>query len=81
MSIDAKDIKIVGANSPVDCLQLCEPTNQIIHKLIIGDNYDALKNLLIQYKNKIDVIYIDPPYRKDSMGEFADTNYDNAITN
>lgn len=51
-----------------------------IHKLIIGDNYEALQNLLIQYKNKIDVIYIDPPYGKDSMGEFAKTNYENAIT-
>ena len=51
-----------------------------IHKLIIGDNYDALQNLLIQYKGKINVIYIDPPYGKDSMGEFADTNYHNAIS-
>ena len=51
-----------------------------IHKLIIGDNYQALQNLLIQYKGKIDVIYIDPPYGKDSMGEFAQTNYENAIT-
>ena len=51
-----------------------------IHKLIIGDNYEALQNLLIQYRNKIDVIYIDPPYGKDSMGEFAKTNYENAIT-
>lgn len=51
-----------------------------INKLIIGDNYAALQNLLIQYKNQIDVIYIDPPYGKDSMGEFAKTNYDNAIT-
>lgn len=50
------------------------------HKLIIGDNYEALQNLLIQYKGKIDVIYIDPPYGKDSMGEFAKTNYENAIT-
>ncbi len=50
------------------------------HKLIIGDNFDALQNLLISYKNKIDVIYIDPPYGKDDMGEFADTNYYNAIT-
>ena len=50
------------------------------HKLIIGDNYEALQNLLIQYRNKIDVIYIDPPYGKDSMGEFAKTNYENAIT-
>ncbi len=53
-----------------------KPTNT----LIIGDNYDALQNLLIQYRGKIDVIYIDPPYGKDSMGEFAKTNYDNAIT-
>ena len=51
-----------------------------VHKLIIGDNYEALQNLLIQYKGKIDVIYIDPPYGKDSMGEFAQTNYENAIT-
>ena len=52
----------------------------ITHKLIIGDNYCALSNLLIEYKNKIDIIYIDPPYGKDDMGEFAKTNYENAIT-
>ena len=51
-----------------------------IHKLIIGDNYRALFNLLIQYRGKIDVIYIDPPYGKDSMGEFADTSYNNDIS-
>ena len=51
-----------------------------VHKLIIGENYDALINLLIQYRGKIDVIYIDPPYGKDSMGNFAKTNYQNAIT-
>ena len=50
------------------------------HKLIIGDNYEALQNLLIQYRGKVDVIYIDPPYGKDKMGEFAKTNYNNAIT-
>ena len=54
--------------------------NRPVHKLIIGDNYEALLNLLIQYKKGIDVIYIDPPYGKDSMGEFADTNYENGIT-
>ncbi len=51
-----------------------------VHKLIVGDNYQALQNLLIQYKGGVDVIYIDPPYGKDSMGEFAQTNYENAIT-
>ena len=50
------------------------------HKLIIGDNYPSLLNLLIEYKGSIDVIYIDPPYGKDNMGEFAKTNYENAIT-
>lgn len=54
--------------------------NALTHKLIIGDNYPALLNLLIEYRGKIDVIYIDPPYGKDSMGSFAETNYDNAIT-
>ena len=54
--------------------------NKPVHKLIIGDNYEALQNLLIQYRGKVDVIYIDPPYGKDSLGEFAQTNYQNAIT-
>ncbi len=52
----------------------------ITHKLIIGDNYPALLNLLIQYRRKVDVIYIDPPYGKDSMGAYAQTNYENNIT-
>lgn len=50
------------------------------NKLVIGDNYDALLNLLIQYRGQIDVIYIDPPYSKNKMGEFAETNYNNALT-
>ena len=54
--------------------------NRPKHKLIVGDNYEALQNLLVQYTGAIDVIYIDPPYGKDSMGEFAQTNYQNAIT-
>ena len=52
----------------------------LTHRLIIGDNYEALQNLLIQYRGLVDVIYIDPPYGKDSLGEFADTNYNNALT-
>ncbi len=61
-------------------LSFAQNKNSLTHKLIIGDNYDALLNLLIEYRGKIDVIYIDPPYGKDSMGEFAKTNYENAIT-
>ena len=51
----------------------------IKNQLIIGDNYDALLNLQIQYKCAIDVIYIDPPYGANDMGEFAQTNYQNQI--
>ena len=61
-------------------LSFCQNGKSKTHKLIIGDNYNALLNLSLSYKGKIDVIYIDPPYGKDDMGEFADTNYNNAIT-
>jgi adenine-specific DNA-methyltransferase len=49
-------------------------TNAIEHKLIIGENYDALKNLLVTYvdnqgKGLIDVIYIDPPYNTEKSKE------------
>lgn len=63
-----------------DRLSFSDGSKDIPNKLIIGDNYDALLNLLIEYKGKTDVIYIDPPYGKDSMGEFAETNYDNDLT-
>jgi adenine-specific DNA-methyltransferase len=63
-----------------EILSFVQDKNALTHKLIIGDNYDVLLNLLVEYRGKIDVIYIDPPYGKDSMGEFAKNNYDNAIT-
>lgn len=49
-----------------------EVSDFIEHKLIIGENYDALKKLLVTYtdpgtgKGLIDIIYIDPPYNTDS---------------
>lgn len=52
----------------------------IVNKLIIGDNYLALENLLISYRGKIDVIYIDPPYGCNDMGEYAGMNYENNIS-
>ncbi len=63
-----------------DELSFSDGSGDVPNKLIIGDNYDALLNLLIQYRGRIDVIYIDPPYSRDSMGEFAQTNYDNSLT-
>lgn len=47
------------------------------HKLIIGDNFPILLNLLITHRNQIDIIYIDPPYGANSMGEAATVTYEN----
>lgn len=80
------DVRLENMNSDIKYFQknkklsFHQDDTKPTHKLIIGDNYDALQNLLIEYKSKIDVIYIDPPYGKDSMGEFAATNYENNIT-
>ena len=63
-----------------DKLSFVTDKDALTHKLIIGDNYDALRQLLITHRGLIDVIYIDPPYGKNDMGKFADTNYTNAIT-
>lgn len=48
--------------------------NVLEHALIIGENYDALKNLLVVYTDKqgkglVDVIYIDPPYNTEKTKE------------
>ncbi len=43
-----------------DELSFSDGSGDVPNKLIIGDNYDALLNLLIQYKGRIDVIYGTP---------------------
>lgn len=77
IEVKGNDIKYFKKNND---LSFSDGKGGVVHKLIIGDNYDALLNLLIEYRGKVDVIYIDPPYGKDSMGQFADTNYDNSLT-
>ncbi len=42
---------------------VCENAN----KLLIGDNYNALKVLNLTHKEKVDIIYIDPPYNTEAM--------------
>lgn len=61
-------------------LSFVSDDKNVTHEVIVGDNYPALQNLIIKYKGLINIIYIDPPYGKDSMGQFADTNYINALT-
>lgn len=42
--------------------------NGPVHILIEGDNYHALSVLNYTHKNKIDVIYVDPPYNTGNEG-------------
>lgn len=37
--------------------------------IIHGDNLEALKSLLPKYENKVDCIYIDPPYNTAKSSE------------
>lgn len=58
-------------NIGVDEMGMVDGEPLIEHKLIIGENYDALKNLCATYINRngkgmIDIIYIDPPYNTDA---------------
>ena len=64
-----------------NCISLCERDDKmsfgspmgVHHKLIIGENYDALKNLVATYTRNghglVDVIYIDPPYNTEQTRE------------
>jgi len=51
---------------------LSNPLDFIEHKMIIGENYDVLKNLQVTYidresgKGLVNIIYIDPPYHTES---------------
>ncbi len=49
--LEAKTDKIIGTNK-----------NEPINILIEGDNYHALSVLNYTHKEKVDIIYIDPPY-------------------
>ncbi len=58
-------------NIEVENLNELADASRLEHKLIIGENYDALKNLCATYidrngKGLIDVIYIDPPYNTEA---------------
>ena len=48
-------------------------SNAVEHKLIIGENYDVLKNLLLTHRNQIDIIYIDPPYNTEAAHSEGNT--------
>lgn len=61
-------VSLIKENSDMYIDSKHEMSDFVEHKLIIGENYDALKNLLVTYvdpstnEGLINVIYIDPPY-------------------
>lgn len=54
--LELVDDKIINKENK-DCL---------VHKLFMGDNGVILDKLLLEYKNKVNIIYIDPPYNTQS---------------
>ena len=68
-------VSIVNENEKLYIQSKSSPLNKVEHKLIIGENYNALKNLLVTYldpnsgEGLVDIIYIDPPYNTESAKE------------
>lgn len=59
-----KDTTVGNTDSPSSEGGVGEVNNMIIH----GDNLEALKALLPEYENRVDCIYIDPPYNTGNEG-------------
>lgn len=65
--------KSLGFLNPIN-----EERDSLLNKMIFGDNYFVLKNLLPNYKGKVDLIYIDPPFGTGL--NFSNTENDVAYT-
>ena len=59
--IGSEDLPIIDTNELFD-FEIKIPTSKPNHVLIEGDNLHALTALSFTHENKVDVIYIDPPY-------------------
>lgn len=51
-----------------------EETNGWINKIFWGDNLQVMSHLLKEYRGKIDLIYIDPPFASDA--DYKKKNFD-----
>ena len=71
-----KDVEIV----PV---KISHSLEGYLNSVFLGDNIYILKQLLKHYKNKIDLIYIDPPFgtNQDFILYDGKTGYSDKITN
>lgn len=76
---DEKIADTVRENIPVlincDDKTVIMNKNAPTHELIKGDNFPALLTLLPEYKNKVNVIYIDPPYNTGSKDFIYNDRY------
>ena len=88
---DRKKFGLVWENKPEEVVLACEKQVPIIKEvknrklvsdnlplnnvLIEGDNYHSLSVLNYTHRNKIDVIYIDPPYNTGSSAWIYNNNY------
>lgn len=52
------------------CGQIEDDNNSYI---IHGDNFNVMAQMLKQYRGKIDLVYIDPPYNTDQVYSFTDS--------
>lgn len=76
MPIDTKYFK----DLELDILDLFDNLDEVLDgRLIHSENYQALNTLLPKYKEKVQTIYIDPPFNLDSSDQFMyRTNYKDA---
>lgn len=65
---------IYPALTPMNAVSNGDPA-QPHHVLIEADNYHALQLLLFPYENKVDCIYIDPPYNTGARDWKYNNNY------
>ena len=65
---------IYPALTPIDAVSNGDPAKPH-HILIEADNYHALQLLLFPYENKVDCIYIDPPYNTGARDWKYNNNY------
>lgn len=61
---------------PIGFLRAIGHSNKdIFNRLIFGDNYFVLKSLIPEFENKVDLIYIDPPFGTGQDFANADNNH------
>ena len=86
-----KKFGLVWENKPEEIVELCKENfpvlkeikekeiltsrDQLFNIMIEGDNYHALSVLNYTHRNKIDVIYIDPPYNTGARDWKYENNY------